>query len=159
VIIVPDPDADFQAILKAINTAADNEGLALAKRAPSLLSFETPALPDGTNAQFYLKWGGIGIYRKTVKTVAPATDIITLDTCTATILPVGSRIKFTLGTDGVIPGGLTPDTLYYVVYSVNSGSDVDIKVALTKGGTVIDLTSAGSVVLASTCDRFRFVWL
>lgn len=150
VLLVPDPEMDFQAILKAVSTAADGEGLKLAKRAPTLLSFETPALPDGTNAVLVLKWAGYGKLDAAV-TADAGTDKIALG---AHGMANGTRVKLRFTTGGSMPGGLNADTLYYIVGAAAG----DFQLATSLGGTAIDITTTGSNVKLSTVDKYRVYW-
>jgi hypothetical protein len=54
-------------------------------------------------------------------------------------LPVGTRIQYDVG-DGSVIGGLSDDTDYFVVFSSNN----QVKLSLTLGGSIINLSSVGS---------------
>ena len=54
-------------------------------------------------------------------------------------LPVGTRIQYDVG-DGSAIGGLVDDTDYFVVFSSNN----QVKLSLTSGGSIINLSAVGS---------------
>jgi hypothetical protein len=166
VIIVPDQEADFQARLMIQNDVDDDECVLLAKRIPSILSFETPAKPDGTNGRFYLKWGGVGLDRLTVGSVDPALNTLYINGTTAAKCPVGTRVYLESLVDGNIPGGLLANELYYILTAVDGGvgppvetGNLKVTLSTSLNGSPIDITSAGSNNVISTRDTFRLIWL
>jgi len=69
-------------------------------------------------------------------TADPATDV--LSTTLLHSLLTGQYVQLT--TNGVLPGGLLPDTRYYV-QSISSNS---LRLSLTRGGPPVDITDAGT---------------
>lgn len=53
-------------------------------------------------------------------------------------IPLDTVLVFPSAASGTAPGGITFDSVYYVVYSVGN----DIRVSLEQGGTPVDLTAA-----------------
>ena len=67
-----------------------------------------------------------------------ADDTIKLTTAQAAALPIGAKVTYDSGGDLAI-GGLTTGNEYYIVYNTND----EVKLSLTSGGSVIDITSVG----------------
>lgn len=104
-------------------------------------AFEDAA--TGTPIIFDLKTSG-GTRQKLIQSV---------DVANNRLLFSGHRLlngeTVTLTTTGVMPGGLTAATTYYIV----DRRDDDFKVATEEDGTAIDITSAGSGDLTATIPR------
>lgn len=91
--------------------------------APLRISF------DGSSTEV----AGVGI-------VNPVDDTIKLTADQAAALPVGSKVTYDSG-GGLAIGGLNttaPNNEYYIVYNSNN----EVKLSLTQGGSVVDITSA-----------------
>jgi hypothetical protein len=71
--------------------------------------------------------------------VNTSNDSLDLTTFQQKALPVGTRIQYDVG-DGSAIAGLVDDTNYFVVFSSNN----QVKLSLTLGGSVINLSSVGS---------------
>ena len=71
--------------------------------------------------------------------VNTSNDSLDLTTFQQKALPVGTRIQYDVG-DGSAIAGLSDDTNYFVVFSSNN----QVKLSLTLGGSVINLSSVGT---------------
>ena len=71
--------------------------------------------------------------------VNTSNDSLDLTTFQQQALPVGTRIQYDVG-DGSAIAGLSDDTNYFVVFSSNN----QVKLSLTLGGSVINLSSVGT---------------
>ncbi len=142
VIIQPDPLNRYSMTLKGV---AGDTGIAIHKNAPILLPFT--ANPIGTLS--FVIDGGASNYSAQAVTADAPSDKITL---AAHTLIAGSAVYLT---GSPVPGGITSTLYYYVVNPTTN----DFQLSLTKGGSVVDITSNGTTVLLTSAQEARFSWL
>lgn len=110
-----------------------------------------PSGANGENISHFSTWdagtagnctgtGAIGGSIVGPGTADPTTDKIT---CEAHSLVAGDRFQLLTVDGGVSPGGLDNTTIYFVV---NPTTD-DLQASLTSGGSAIDITSKGKVIV------------
>jgi len=137
--------------VKAKFTPADNSvlgsesttSIVVAKAAPVLATATAlPAAPNGFVAGTSPAWANVAKTVKIGTTVTVNTTADSITTSAAHGLAVGDAVYFSAAT---IPGGITANTKYFVKAVT---STTVFTVSATNGGSVVDLTSAGTTVVA-----------
>jgi len=137
--------------VKAKFTPADNSvlgsesttSIVVSKAAPVLATATAlPAAPNGFVAGTSPAWANVAKTVKIGTTVTVNTTADSITTSAAHGLAVGDAVYFSAAT---IPGGITANTKYFVKAVT---STTVFTVSATNGGSVVDLTSAGTTVVA-----------
>lgn len=134
-------DAVARSILVVDSGATGTSSTSTLLTVPVALTLLTGALEIGTNVECYT--------RASVSAVAYTADSTTdVFTIAAGTNAFGNGCPIIVSSSGTLPGGIEANRVYYVV----SYTSTTVKLALSVGGTAVDVTSNGTGTITLTAQ-------